>query len=211
MQKFADAASDIDFHAYAQRRLYLLCKRIFDVLFSIISVLILWPFMLLLAVIIKADSAGTAFFKQTRLGYKGKSFTMYKFRSMRLDAEKDGPKWASEEDSRTTKVGRFIRKTRLDELPQLFNIIRGDMSFVGPRPERAVFYDEFDAYIEGYRKRMLVLPGLTGWAQINGGYNLGAEHKIVYDMEYVRKYSFLLDVKIIFLTFKVVFTGEGAR
>ena len=141
----------------------------------------------------------------------GKEFMMYKFRTMSVDAEKDGPQWADNNDSRCTRIGLFLRKVRLDELPQIINIIKGDMSIVGPRPERQYFYDEFEKYIHGFSYRTLVTPGLTGWAQVNGGYDLKPEEKIVYDMEYIKNRSFLLDMKCIFLTIKVVFTQEGSR
>ena len=108
-------------------------------------------------------------------------------------------------------MGKIIRKIRLDELPQLINILKGNMSFVGPRPEREIFYDEFEKYIPGFRNRLQVLPGLTGWAQVNGGYDLGPKEKLEYDMEYIQNRSLILDIKCIFKTFKVVFTHEGAR
>lgn len=210
-QYFKDIATDLSFEKYSQRRLYRIAKRIIDLLLAFTALLILWPLMLILAIIIRVDSPGGAIFRQSRLGYRGKCFIMYKFRSMVIDAERDGPVWAKENDERMTKVGAFIRKCRLDELPQIFNIIKGDMSFVGPRPERAVFYDKFDEYIDGYRKRMLVKPGLTGLAQVNGGYNLRPEGKIKYDVEYIRNYSIALDFKIMFMTCKVIITGQGAR
>ena len=130
---------------------------------------------------------------------------------MHVDAEKDGPKWAEKDDARVTKVGQFLRNTRLDELPQLWNILVGEMSFVGPRPERACFYKIFETYIQDFGKRMLVKPGLTGWAQVNGGYNLSPEEKIVYDLEYIEKQSLWMDFMCILKTAKLVFTHEGAR
>jgi lipopolysaccharide/colanic/teichoic acid biosynthesis glycosyltransferase len=130
---------------------------------------------------------------------------------MYIDAESKGPQWADKDDWRCTRVGRILRKVRLDELPQLWNILRGDMSFVGPRPEREYFYDLFETYIPGFRNRMAVKPGLTGWAQVNGGYDLGPEEKIVYDMEYIANQSLLFDMKCIFKTVKLVFSHEGAR
>lgn len=210
-EHFDDIAKDLPSVGYSQRLSYRFFKRLFDILLACLALLLLWPLMIILAVIIRIDSPGGAIFRQARLGLDGKCFIMYKFRSMVVDAERNGPVWAKENDDRTTKVGMFIRKYRLDELPQIFNIIRGDMSFVGPRPERAVFYDKFDEYIDGYRKRMLVKPGLTGWAQVNGGYNLRPEKKIIYDIEYIRNYSILMDIKIMFMTCKVIFTGQGAR
>jgi lipopolysaccharide/colanic/teichoic acid biosynthesis glycosyltransferase len=190
---------------------YLLLKRSADVLFSLmLGILLLLP-MLVIALWVRLDSKGPALFKQERVGKNGKSFVMLKFRSMGLDAEKAGPQWAQKEDDRVTKAGRILRATRLDELPQLWNIFVGHMSFVGPRPERECFYEEFETYIHGYRNRLVVRPGLTGWAQVNGGYDLAPEEKIVYDMEYIEKRSVGMDWRCIFRTIRLVFTHEGAR
>ncbi|MGM9637629.1 MAG: sugar transferase, partial [Eubacteriales bacterium] len=149
---------------------YLFIKRCFDVFAVLIAGILLIIPMLIIALLIHLDSPGTILFRQERLGKDGKPFTILKFRSMRMDAEVDGPQWADKNDFRCTKIGLFIRKTRLDELPQLWNILKGDMSLVGPRPERACFYDEFETYIHGFRNRLVVKPGLTGLAQVNGGY-----------------------------------------
>lgn len=167
--------------------------------------------MLLIALLIKLDSKGPVIFRQERLGKDGKPFVMYKFRSMHVDAEVNGPQWAEKEDDRCTRVGAILRKTRLDELPQFFNILKGEMSLVGPRPERPYFYDEFESYIHGFRNRLVVRPGLTGWAQVSGGYDLLPEEKIVYDMEYISKMSVGMDLRCIFKTVGLVFTHEGAR
>lgn len=186
-------------------------KRLSDILVSLlVATLGLLP-MLIIALCIKIDSRGPVIFKQERLGKDGKSFTMYKFRSMRVDAEADGPKWAEKEDDRCTKVGAFLRKTRLDELPQFWNILKGEMSLVGPRPERPFFYDEFETYIHGFRNRLVVRPGLTGWAQVSGGYDLKPEEKIVYDMEYIANMSVRMDLRCMVRTLRLVFTHEGAR
>ena len=130
---------------------------------------------------------------------------------MYTNAEENGPQWAAKIDWRCTRVGRFIRKSRMDELPQLINILRGDMSFVGPRPERAFFYDQFETYIHGFCNRLVVRPGLTGLAQVNGGYELKPEEKIIYDMEYIQNRSIRMDFVCIIKTVKLVFTHEGAR
>ena len=190
---------------------YQFFKRVFDVVFSVVFSLIMLIPMLVIAVLIKIDSEGPALYKQERLGLNGKPFLIYKFRSMRLDAEADGPQWAEVNDHRCTRLGRVLRKTRLDELPQLINILKGEMSLVGPRPERAYFYDKFETYIPGFRQRMQVKPGLTGLAQVNGGYELRPEEKLEYDMEYIRTQSMLLDLKCILKTARLVFTHEGAR
>lgn len=190
---------------------YLALKRFFDIVVSFVFGTVLLLPMLIIGVMIRIDSPGPALFRQERLGKGGKPFTMYKFRSMRVDAEKNGPQWADKDDDRCTKMGRFIRASRLDELPQLWNILKGDMSFVGPRPERACFYDEFETYIPGFRNRLWVKPGLTGHAQVNGGYDLLPEEKIVFDMEYIEKQSLKMDLVCILKTVQIVFTHEGAR
>lgn len=194
-----------------RKRLYELSKRGFDITFSLLGLLILAIPMGILALLIMADSPGGAIFRQERLGLNGEPFMIYKFRSMRLDAEKNGPQWADEQDSRCTRLGQLLRRTRLDELPQLFNILRGDMSFVGPRPERAYFYEEFEKYIPGFSNRLMVIPGLTGYAQVHGGYSLKPEEKIIYDMEYIEKRSARMDVACLLKTVQIVLTGDGAR
>lgn len=190
---------------------YAFFKRLSDVVVAaLVAVLGILP-MAIIALCIKLDSDGPVIFKQERLGKDGKSFTMYKFRSMAVDAEADGPKWADKEDERCTKVGCFLRKTRLDELPQFWNILKGEMSLVGPRPERPFFYDEFETYIHGFRNRLVVRPGLTGWAQVSGGYDLQPEEKIVYDMEYIANMSVRMDLRCMVRTVRLIFTHEGAR
>lgn len=193
------------------RPFYFALKRCFDITVSLFAGIILAVPMLIIALIIRIDSPGPAIYKQERLGKEGKPFTIFKFRSMRQNAEELGPRWADKEDQRCTKFGRILRKTRLDELPQLWNIFSGSMSIVGPRPERACFYEEFETYIHGFRNRLAVRPGLTGWAQVNGGYDLKPEEKIVYDMEYIRTMSLAMDLKCVFRTVKLIFTHEGAR
>lgn len=190
---------------------YFFWKRTADIVVSfLVAILGILP-MAIIALCIKIDSRGPVIFKQERLGKDGKSFTMFKFRSMRMDAEVDGPKWAEKEDDRCTKVGAFLRKTRLDELPQFWNILKGEMSLVGPRPERPFFYDEFETYIHGFRNRLAVRPGLTGWAQVSGGYDLRPEEKIVYDMEYIANMSVRMDLRCVIRTVRLIFTHEGAR
>lgn len=191
--------------------IYHIMKRAFDLVVSLLAAFILFIPMLLIACIIKLDSNGPVLYKQERLGYRGKPFTIYKFRTMEIDAERLGPQWASKEDGRCTRVGQLLRKTRLDEIPQLWNIFRGDMSIVGPRPERAYFYEIFETYIHGFSYRMEVKPGLTGLAQVNGGYDLKPEEKIVFDMEYISRESITLDLWCILKTVRLIFTHEGAR
>ena len=194
-----------------ERWTYLLVKRLFDSFSALIGLIVLAIPMAIIALLIVLDSPGGAIFKQERLGKDGQPFTILKFRSMRLDAEENGPQWADKDDPRCTHFGRVLRKSRLDELPQLWNILKGDMSFVGPRPERKCFYDQFETYIHGFHNRLVVKPGLTGWAQVNGGYDLKPEEKIVFDMEYIQKQSLGLDLKCILKTVKLVFTHKGAR
>ena len=191
--------------------MYCFWKRFFDFLLSFIALIITLIPMGLIAIIIKADTKGPAIYKQVRLGKHEKPFVMYKFRSMRIDAEKDGACWAEVDDPRVTKVGNILRKYRLDELPQLFNILAGQMSIVGPRPERPEFYEKFDEYIDGFRQRMLVKPGLTGLAQVNGGYDLKPEEKILYDMEYIKNQSMMQEIRIMIKTISVVIGKKGAR
>ncbi len=194
-----------------QKSMYMFTRRFMDLFLSIIGLIITLPIMLFTMLVIVLESPGLPIFTQERVGLNGKTFKIYKLRSMRNDAEKNGPQWASKNDARVTKVGQFIRKTRIDELPQLFNVIKGDMSIIGPRPERPVFVKQFNEEIPGFNKRLLIKPGLTGWAQVNGGYECSPEEKLNYDIYYIKNMSYLLDVKIVFRTVKVIFTGEGAR
>ena len=150
-------------------------------------------------------------YTQKRVGLNGRVFKIYKLRSMYIDAEKDGPKWASENDERITKVGRIIRKTRIDELPQLVNILKRDMSIIGPRPERPELIKEFIKYIPDFNDRLLVKPGITGWAQVNGGYSLTPKEKLEFDKYYIQNRGFKLDLLILLKTIMVIFTRHGAR
>lgn len=192
-------------------RVYLLAKRAFDIVLSAVLLILLAIPMLMIALLIRTDSPGPALFRQERLGKDGYPFAILKFRSMHMGAEKNGPQWADKDDPRCTRLGKILRKSRLDELPQLWNILKGEMSFVGPRPERSCFYEEFETYIHGFSKRLLVKPGLTGYAQVNGGYELRPEEKIAYDIEYIQKRSVSLDLWCILKTIKLIFTHEGAR
>jgi sugar transferase (PEP-CTERM system associated) len=172
------------------------------------------PIALLTAILIKLDSPGPALYKQERVGKNGQIFTLMKFRSMRTDAEAAGPVWASKEDDRTTRVGRLIRKTRIDEIPQFWNILRGEMSFVGPRPERPHFVSQLANEIPYYEQRHLIAPGLTGWAQIKYPYGASIEdarQKLQYDLFYIKNQSLMLDAIILFETIKIILFGRGAR
>lgn len=191
--------------------IFSIVKRLFDLISSIIAVIILFIPMIIIAIAIKIDSPGPIIYKQERLGLNGKKFYIKKFRSMKNDAEKNGPQWADKNDTRVTKVGNFLRKSRLDEIPQFFNVIKGDMSLIGPRPEREVFYKEFSTYIEGFDRRLLVTPGITGLAQVNGGYENLPEEKIVFDIYYIENKNIFLDLKIIIDTIRIIFSHDGAR
>lgn len=194
-----------------QSKIYLGIKYILDVIFSLVGLIVLMPVILIFSILIVLESPGSPFYLQERLGLNGKKFKVIKLRSMRNDAEKNGAKWAEKNDPRVTKIGLFIRKTRIDELPQLINILKGDMSLVGPRPERPMFTEKFEKKIPGFKRRLEVKPGLTGWAQINGGYEITPEEKLKLDIQYINNSNLLLDLKIIVKTVKVVCTGEGAR
>ncbi|WP_334178675.1 TIGR03013 family XrtA/PEP-CTERM system glycosyltransferase [Pseudoxanthomonas sp.] len=192
-----------------------LSKRFFDLLAAGALLLMAWPLMLLTALAVRLESPGPILYSQVRVGERGNHFKLTKFRSMRIDAEKDGvARWASKDDDRTTRVGRFIRKTRLDELPQLFAVLRGDMSFVGPRPERPQFVDMLNDEVRYYRVRHCVKPGLTGWAQLRYPYGASvkdAEEKLKFDLFYVKNHGLVFDMMILLQTVEVVLFGRGAR
>ncbi len=192
-------------------RNYLIIKTIVDYVAAFILLVVLSPLFLIISILIARDSKGPVIYKQERLGKDGRTFMLYKFRSMNIDAEKDGAQWAETDDPRTTKVGRFLRNKRLDELPQLINVLRHEMSFVGPRPEREIFHTEFLKTVPDFDKRLAVLPGITGFAQISGGYELSPAEKLVYDLAYIEKQCFTLDAKICIRTLSVMFSHEGAR
>ncbi|RXW62740.1 sugar transferase [Enterococcus faecium] len=188
-----------------------LMKRVFDIVFSLIGLMPAIPIILVTSIVIILENPGNPFYLQKRLGLLGKEFKVIKLRSMCLDAEKNGAQWADKNDSRITRVGQFIRKTRIDELPQLVNVLIGDMSIIGPRPERKIFVDEFVKELPNFPKRMEVKPGLTGWAQINGGYDITPEEKLNLDLYYIKKKSIMMDVAILLKTIRIVLTGDGAR
>jgi len=185
-------------------------KRVMDIVLSLIGLIIAIPLMLIFGIAIKLESKGPVFYRQERVGKNGKVFMLYKLRSMYQNAEENGAKWAEKDDPRVTKVGRIMRKTRIDELPQLFNVLKGDMSLVGPRPERPIFTYKFNEEIPGFVNRLQVKPGLTGWAQVNGGYELGPAEKLEYDLYYIENRSIWMDIKIMLKTVKVILTGKGA-
>jgi exopolysaccharide biosynthesis polyprenyl glycosylphosphotransferase len=188
-------------------------KRLLDIVCGLIIATILLIVLPFVTLAIKLDSPGAIFYKQERVGLGGREFTIYKFRSMVQNAERNGKaQWAVKGDARITTVGQFLRKTRLDELPQVINILKGDMSIVGPRPERQQFIEKLEVQIPAYSTRLNVKPGLTGWAQVNYGYGSTVEDariKLKYDLEYVQNQSLWLDFQILFRTFGVVFKMQG--
>lgn len=189
-------------------------RRLWDVLLSLTLLTFTLPVIIATWIAIRLDSPGPVFYRQERAGLGGRPFTLIKFRSMRVDAEASGPVWASAKDSRVTRIGQIIRLTRIDELPQLVNILRGEMSFIGPRPERPIFVEKLAREIPFYELRMCVKPGLTGWAQVNYPYGASVEDarmKLSYDLYYVRHGSILLDAMILFATVRVILFQEGAR
>ena len=198
---------------FVQHPMNELAKRCFDIVLATVLLIVAWPIMLAAAIAIRLDSSGPILFRQERSGQGGRAFVLFKFRSMREDAEKlTGPVWAQADDPRVTRVGRFLRDSRVDELPQLFNVLAGTMSFVGPRPERPTFVEELAEKIPYYNQRLTVKPGLTGWAQINYPYGNTVEdalQKLQYDLFYIKYQSFLFDLSILFNTIKTILLRKG--
>jgi sugar transferase (PEP-CTERM system associated) len=210
-----DASWFLCTHGFRYSPIETLEKRVLDLLIATALLVLTLPLMLLVALLIRSDSRGPVFYRQERVGLGGRVFTLYKFRSMREDAEAAGqPRWAAQADPRITRIGRVIRYTRIDELPQLLNVLRGDMSMIGPRPERPYFVEMLAAAIPLYSARHWVKPGITGWAQVNAPYGAsveGAREKLTYDLYYIKRRGFLLDMLILLRTLRVVFLQEGAR
>lgn len=195
-------------------RIAILGKRLIDLVVSSIGLLLSLPICLLTALLIKLDTRGPVFFSQERVGEEGQAFRILKFRTMTVDAEKDGPQWAKVGDHRVTRIGRYLRLSRIDEIPQMWNVLKGDMSFVGPRPERPVFVDRLSEIIPFYPLRHTVRPGLTGWAQVNYPYGASdedAKEKLRYDIYYIKNMGPLFDLNIILRTVGVILFGKGAR
>jgi sugar transferase (PEP-CTERM system associated) len=190
-------------------------RRVVNAGLAVVGFILSLPIMMMVAIAIKLESRGPIFYTQERVGKNGRTFKIIKFRSMRVDAEQvSGPVWAGEDDPRVTLVGRIIRRLRFDELPQFINVLRGDMNFVGPRPERPVFVEQLSEIIPYYSQRHLVKPGLTGWAQIKYPYGSSVEdaiEKLMYDLYYIKNQSLLLDAMIVFETIKTVLFGRGGR
>ena len=197
-----------------QARIAALSRGVVHRLVALIGGILSLPIIALTAILIKLDSPGPIFYRQERVGKNGRHFVLVKFRSMNIDAEKEGPVWASKKDDRTTRVGRIIRKIRVDEIPQFWNILRGEMNFVGPRPERPHFVSQLAEEIPYYEQRHLIAPGLTGWAQIKYAYGASIEdarQKLQYDLFYIKNQSLILDAIIMFETIKIIIFGRGAH
>ena len=190
---------------------YRVVKRVFDVCASVTALVVLAIPMAVVAVRIKLESSGPVIFSQTRVGLDGKPFKIYKFRSMYVDAEQDGARWAARDDSRVTPFGRKLRDSRFDEVPQFVNVIRNDMSIVGPRPERPVFCEAFEKKIHGWNYRILVRPGMSGLAQVVGGYEMLPNEKVALDLEYIGKRSIRLDLWIMSKTLGVIVKKRSVR
>jgi exopolysaccharide biosynthesis polyprenyl glycosylphosphotransferase len=208
------ALPDDDGPPTARRRLDAVRQRLVDIALSFALLVLTLPLMLVTAALIRLDSRGPVLYRQERVGLRGRPFTVLKFRSMRIDAEACGPVWAMQRDPRVTRIGSFIRLTRIDELPQLINVLRGEMSFIGPRPERQHFVEQLEQVLPFYRDRAQVKPGLTGWAQVNYPYGASVEDaraKLSYDLYYVKHRSLLLDLLILVATVRVVLFQRGAR
>jgi len=191
---------------------YLIVKRVFDLVFAILFAIPASIVILIFGVLIKMDTPGPMFYKQERVGKMGSVIYVIKLRSMYTDAEsKSGAVWAKKNDSRITKMGHFVRMTRIDELPQIFSVISGEMSFIGPRPERPSFTSQFSEEFPGFEKRLRVTPGLSGLAQIRGGYDATPSEKLADDLEYIDNISFKVDLLIVLHTLSVLVTGHGAH
>lgn len=190
---------------------YIPVKNTFDFFTALILMVLTSPIVLIAAIAIKVESPGPVFYRQERVGLMGKHIIVTKLRSMRNGAEKDGAQWANKNDIRVTKVGKFMRKTRIDELPQLLGVIRGDMSLIGPRPERPNFTEQFSHEYPGFEQRLRIKPGLSGYAQVHGGYDIDPGEKAKLDCYYIDNFSFAMDANVFIDTVKTVITGEGAR
>jgi sugar transferase (PEP-CTERM system associated) len=200
------------FNLNASVRLF---KRVIDIICSIIGLVLALPFFPIVAFFVKLDSPGPIFFRQLRVGEKDRNFVLFKFRTMRQDAEQaTGAVWAQKNDPRITRIGKFLRKSRIDELPQFYNVLKGEMSFIGPRPERPEFVEKLKSIVPYYSERHFVKPGITGWAQIRYPYGASAKdalEKLRYDLYYIKNLSVFLELTIIFETLKVMLFGRGAR
>jgi exopolysaccharide biosynthesis polyprenyl glycosylphosphotransferase len=189
---------------------YINLKRLIDIIVSLFGLIIMLPVFIVISMLIKLDSKGPIFFIQERAGLFNRTFYIIKFRTMIVHKEKV-PLWTRKNDLRITRIGHLLRRTRLDELPQLINVLKGEMSLIGPRPERPYFVTQFSKQLPEFNNRMKIKPGITGWAQVNGGYDISQSEKLRLDLEYIDKRSVELDLKILVKTIRIIITGEGSR
>lgn len=196
---------------YRSKRVYELFKRAIDILFCLVLGIPSFLLVIIFSLLIMMESKGSPIFSQVRVGKNGRLIKIHKLRSMYIDAEAGGQKWAEKDDPRITKIGHFIRKYRVDELPQLYDVFLGRMSLIGPRPEIPSLTVEFNHAYPGFVTRLMVIPGLSGWAQVNGGYDIGPKEKWLKDNEYIENRGFKMYFSIFFLTIKTILTGDGAR
>ena len=201
----------VDDIVFEKKPVYDTTKRLFDIFASLVAIIILAIPMIIVAIAVKMDSSGPVVYAQERLTKDGRKFILYKFRTMCENAEKNGAQWAEVDDCRITRLGSFLRKTRMDETLQFFNVLKGDMSIIGPRPEREIFHKDLCEKIEKWNDRLYVRQGITGLAQVTGGYDLMPQDKLVHDLEYIKNRSVWLDIKIMWKTVAIVFTHKGAR
>lgn len=206
-----EISEELDYSIVNDSFLFKIYHRVLDIMIGIVGLVISIPILIIFGIMIKKEDGGPIFYKQDRLGKDGKVIFIYKLRSMRVDAEKNGAVWAEKNDPRITKVGRFIRKTRIDEIPQFLNILKGEMSIIGPRPERPTLTMEFNEKIPGFINRLVVKPGLTGYAQVNGGYDVTPKEKLDKDLYYIENRNIKLDLQIVVKTIGTVLSGDGAR
>ncbi len=190
---------------------YEIIKRAMDIVLAVLGLFLAFPLLGVAAIAIKLDSPGPWMYTQVRMGRAGRIYEMFKLRTMFYNAEQGESLWASRDDPRVTRVGRFLRRFHIDELPQLWNVLKGDMSIVGPRPERPDLTAQFNQELPGFVDRLQVAQGITGWAQVNGGYDLTPAEKLAFDLEYVDRRSLVFDMHILIRTVMVVLTGKGAR
>ena len=196
---------------YEKRTTYECFKRIIDIIFSLLALIPTIILMAVLSILIMLDSKGSPIFTQIRVGKNGKLIKIRKLRSMDINAELEGQQWATDDDPRVTKIGRILRKYRLDEIPQFFRVLTGNLSLIGPRPETPLLTKKFNEETPGFVTRLLVTPGMSGWAQVNGGYDISYEEKLKYDNEYIEMRSIKMYLRIFMNTLGVVSKGEGAK
>jgi lipopolysaccharide/colanic/teichoic acid biosynthesis glycosyltransferase len=205
---FNAKTSSMSGYALIQLSWYSFMKRITDIVISVIGIIITSPVITITALLIMFESKGGWLYKQQRVGQNGSIFVIYKLRTMYINTDEV---WTEKDDPRITRIGKLIRRRRIDELPQLINVLRGEMSLIGPRPERPVYEDAIAKELPDFKERLKIKPGITGWAQVNGGYNNSNAEKLKMDLYYIQNKSFLMDIKIMIMTLAIIITARGAR